>query len=208
VQIHDPCIACLLDVESAIEHDIIRPMVLGSCILQESRDKKGIILSSIIKSRCKRSEILCWSIHPVLHKVIARTVILDHVFLGGHHHHHHLKGMTDEQDLSVIVRNLLSMVSNMQASSCGNVNVFFRKSIINSSSVGENEEGIGMFLEGNEEILEDDILFELCSNPNVKLLKTPRTTGKQGSSRANSIQVAALQLHTPTTRQTDVRMIS
>ena len=149
----DPSLLSLDDVAAVIEKQVLPSLLIHSDVLQQQHASSS--LSEVVRVD-GGGRLMCWSISPVLHRVVVRTVLLQH--LG--REPAVVDGLSDGE-LCTLVRNLQDVIVNMQVATCGNVNVIFHQPV-------ESQE-ISMFLEGNEEVLEGDVLHILCSQPRFKM---------------------------------------
>ena len=182
VRLEDASVMRLSDMASIIEQQIVPLLLARSENLQQEAkrmqtttiSRSDSTMNNVARRMCNADVFLlggriiaddndrtfmCWNISAALHRVIVRTVLLNH--LSKTMTPARSKYLEDPQIFLNLVSNLQTMIVNMQVASSGSINVIFMQQ--------SPSDDIRMFLEGNEEILDCNLLFNLCSHPFYKM---------------------------------------
>jgi hypothetical protein len=109
---------------------------------------------------------ICWNMSPSVHRVVVRSVLLEHLFCNRGECKEEekaaaetLASLTDLERRNM-VHNLQMIIEDMQVACSHGANIIF-----DATSSDE----IVMYLEGNEEILQGDVLYHLCTHPDYRM---------------------------------------
>lgn len=163
-------------VANIIEQQIVTPMLAKSPVLCEET-----LVSRVFSSSC--GTMLCWNISPGLHSVLVRTVLLGHFSLQSKNTHSIIIHDLSEKEMGMLLSNIQTMILKMQV--CSSFFCYFFAFFASNfcfilqvcSSHGLNvtfvqpssTDSVSVFLDANEEILQGDRLFTLCSHPYYKM---------------------------------------